>query len=346
MKRPTFHAVSGWSQTLLGTILFASASVPGVLTTGVLTTGALTTGALTTGAWTNCALGQDSIETNLKETSGKEKKGKSEEKSPLFMRVSQTDAGQPQALECAVAKYKIASGPYAGAVVDLIGAVHVGEKSYYQRLNSMFKSYEAILYELVAEATDKPQKSERRRGGNPISSIQTGMKDALKLSFQLEEIDYRAKNFVHADMNPSEFSDDMAKRNDGIISMAARLMGAGFALQGSKKSNDAQAEMTAAMLSRDPLRMRRAMANQFESLDNQMVGIADKDGKSTLLTERNAKAFSVLEEQLKAGKRKLGVFYGAGHFPDMHDRLIKDFGAELIETDWVEAWNLRTDAIK
>jgi hypothetical protein len=336
MKRPTFHAVSGWSQTLLGTILFASASVPGVLTTGVLTTGALT----------NCALGQDSNETNLKETSGKEKKGKSEEKSPLFMRVSQTDAGQPQALECAVAKYKIASGPYAGAVVDLIGAVHVGEKSYYQRLNSMFKSYEAILYELVAEATDKPQKSERRRGGNPISSIQTGMKDALKLSFQLEEIDYRAKNFVHADMNPSEFSDDMAKRNDGIISMAARLMGAGFALQGSKKSNDAQAEMTAAMLSRDPLRMRRAMANQFESLDNQMVGIADKDGKSTLLTERNAKAFSVLEEQLKAGKRKLGVFYGAGHFPDMHDRLIKDFGAELIETDWVEAWNLRTDAVK
>jgi hypothetical protein len=119
MKRPTFHAVSGWSQTLLGTILFASASVPGVWTIG----------ALTTGVSTNCALGQESSETNLKETSGKEKKGKSEEKSPLFMRVSQTDAGQPQALECAVAKYKIASGPYAGAVVDLIGAVHVGEKS-------------------------------------------------------------------------------------------------------------------------------------------------------------------------------------------------------------------------
>jgi hypothetical protein len=30
----------------------------------------------------------------------------------------------------------------------------------------------------------------------------------------------------------------------------------------------------------------------------------------------------------------------------MHERLLKDFGAELVETDWVEAWNLRSDAIK
>jgi len=275
------------------------------------------------------------------------KEQQEKEKTPLFLRVKESEEGVPEALECAVVSYRIASGPYAGAVVDLIGAVHIGEKSYYQRLNSMFKGYEALLYELVAESTDKPQRNQRRRsGGNPISSIQTGMKDALKLSFQLEEVDYRAKNFVHADMNPGEFSEDMAKRNDGLVSMMARLMGAGFALQGSRKASDNQSEMTAAMLSRDPLRMRRAMAKQFESLDNQMVGIADKDGKSTLLTERNAKAFSVLEEQLKAGKRKLGVFYGAGHFPDMHERLLKDFGAVLVETDWLEAWNLRSDAVK
>jgi len=268
-------------------------------------------------------------------------------KDPLFLRVKESQAGSPEALECAVVTYKIASGPYAGAMIDLIGAVHIGEQSYYQRLNSMFKGYEAVLYELVAESTDRPQKSQKRRGGgNPVSSLQTGMKDALKLSFQLDEIDYKAKNFVHADMNPSEFSQDMAKRNDGVVSIMARLMGAGFAMQTSKKANDNQAEMTAAMLSRDPLKMRRAMAKQFESVDNQMVGIADKDGKSTLLTERNAKAFSVLEEQLKAGKRKLGVFYGAGHFPDMHQRLLKDFGAELVQTDWVEAWNLRSDALK
>jgi hypothetical protein len=30
----------------------------------------------------------------------------------------------------------------------------------------------------------------------------------------------------------------------------------------------------------------------------------------------------------------------------MHDRLLRDFQAELVETDWVEAWNLRSDAVK
>lgn len=288
------------------------------------------------------AQAQDATEATKKEATEKA----SAPKTPPFMRVTESQSGTPEELQCAIAKYRIASGPYQGAEVHLIGAVHVGEKSYYQRLNSMFKSYEVILYELVAESTDRPRKNERRRGGNPVSSIQGGMKDALKLTFQLDEIDYQAKNFVHADMNPSEFSEDMSKRNDGIVSMMARVMGAGFATQSSKKVNEAQADMMSAMLSRDPVKLRRAMAKQFESLDNQMVGIADKDGKSTLLTERNAKAFSVLEEQLQAGKRKLGVFYGAGHFPDMHERLLRDFQAELVETDWVEAWNLRSDAVK
>ncbi len=303
----------------------------------------LALGLLASFLFTDAAIGQEKPE-GTQEQSVRESSAAS--KSPPFMRVLESEDGKPEELQCAIAKYRITTGPFQGAEVHLIGAVHVGEKSYYQRLNSMFKSYEVILYELVAESTDRPRKSERRGGGNPISSIQGGMKDALKLTFQLEEIDYQAKNFVHADMNPSEFSEDMSKRNDGIVSLMARVMGAGFATQTSKKVNEAQSEMMGAMLSGDPVKLRRAMAKQFESLDNQMVGIADKDGKSTLLTERNAKAFSVLEEQLQAGKRKLGVFYGAGHFPDMHDRLLRDFQAELVETDWVEAWNLRSDAVK
>ena len=301
--------------------------------------------ALLGGLGVTSVLAQDSSKKEVQEDATGQ--GAKKEKTPQFMRVSESESGEPESLQCAVAKYRITEGPYAGAVVELIGAVHIGEKSYYQRLNSLFKSYEVVLYELVAESTDRPKlDAPRRRGGNPVSSLQTGMKDALKLAFQLEEIDYQARNFVHADMNPSEFSQDMAKRNDGFISMAARLMGAGFATSSSKKNNDVQAEVMAAMMSRDPLKMRRAMAKQFESGDTQMVGIADKDGKSTLLTERNAKAFSVLESELQAGKRKLGVFYGAGHFPDMHKRLINDFKAVLEETDWVEAWNLRSDAIR
>ena len=43
-------------------------------------------------------------------------------------------------------------------VVDLIGAVHVGEKAYYEALNKQFEDYDAVLYELVApEGTRVPK---------------------------------------------------------------------------------------------------------------------------------------------------------------------------------------------
>ncbi len=99
--------------------------------------------------------------------------------------------------------YKADKGPYAGAEVDLIGAVHIADKSYYKTLNEMFRSYEALLYEMVTD----PEMVKQLKKGNvkdrsAISALQGGMKEALGLSFQLEEIDYDAKNFVHADMNP------------------------------------------------------------------------------------------------------------------------------------------------
>ena len=54
----------------------------------------------------------------------------------------------------------------SGFVVDLIGAVHVGEKSYYEALDKQFEDYDAVLYELVApEGTRVPKGS--KPGGHP-----------------------------------------------------------------------------------------------------------------------------------------------------------------------------------
>ena len=53
------------------------------------------------------------------------------------------------------------------------------------------------------------------------------------------------------------------------------------------------------------------------------------------------RALEVLEEQLKAGKRRIGIFYGAGHLPGMERRLIADFGLKRSNVHWIEAWNLR-----
>ena len=41
--------------------------------------------------------------------------------------------------------------------------------------------------------------------------------------------------------------------------------------------------------------------------------------------DRNAKAFSVLEDELAGDAKRVAVFYGAGHLPDMAQRLEDDF---------------------
>jgi hypothetical protein len=264
-----------------------------------------------------------------------------------FVRLVKNEDGGWRAMQTAIASYRLPSGPFAGAHIDLIGAVHVGEKKYYAELNRRFQEYDALLFELVADPDVRVATARQDRGVyNPLSAMQVGMKEALELTFQLDEIDYSRKNFVHADMTPDEFVQDMEKRRDNFLGMFARMVGASLAAQASESSANADAKMLAALMSDNrAISLRRVMAEQFESMDVQLSGLADPQGRSTLLTERNAKAMEVLRRQLEQGQRKLGVFYGAAHLADMDRRLIADFHAERGATHWLDAWRLdRQDA--
>ena len=267
------------------------------------------------------------------------KKGEdAKEKKPLFMRVKK-DGKRLVALQTAVAKYQ-KRGVIDGPEVTLIGAVHIAEATYYSRLNQLFRNFDSLLYEMVMDP-EMGVPDPEERGVSPVSTIQVGMKDALELSFQLDEIDYAAKNFVHADMTPQEFFDTMEKRKEGVMQMLFRSIGSSLAMQSSGKSTG-DVGLIAAMVSKDRAKaMRRAFADQMETMDGQMAALTGDDGKSTLITERNAKAFEVLTKELKAGKKKIGVFYGAGHLKDMHERLVEDYGMELVETEWMDAWDLK-----
>ncbi len=261
---------------------------------------------------------------------------------PSFLRIKKSDKGEPESMQVAIARYTFDEGEYKGRTVDLIGAVHVATHAYYQELNKRFKSYDAMLYELVADpSANKPDKRAERGGFNPLGAMQTGMKDVLDLKFQLDEVDYSPSNFVHADMSGEDFLEDMSQRGDSFIGLIARMMGAGLAVQNTKKGSSQQTEMLAAALSKDTMKLRRVMADQFESMDSQMAAMAHKDGKSTLVTERNTKAFLVMEKELKAGKKKLAIFYGAAHLLDMHQRLLKDYKATQTKVEWLDAWPLK-----
>ncbi len=256
-----------------------------------------------------------------------------------FLRVTRDDDGNPLSLDTAVVSYIAAMGGNKGLRVDLVGAVHVGEKSYYEALNGLFNEYDVVLYELVAPEGTRIEKGAKADSRHPLGMMQGGMKDMLKLEHQLEQVDYTKENFVHADMSPEDFAKSMKDRGESFLGMFFRAMGQGMAQQ-SKENQVSDADILIALFSRDrDLKLKQLMATQFEDLETAMTAFSGPDG-STIIHERNNVALAVLGEQIKAGKKKIAVFYGAGHLPDMHEKLEKDFQLTRDNVRWLPAWKL------
>lgn len=228
----------------------------------------------------------------------------------------------------------------AGLTVDLIGVVHVGEKEYYEKLNELFKQYDALLYELVAPPNTKvPKDAKQRTPGSAVGMMQTGMTDMLDLDYQLHYIDYHQDNFVHADMSPEQFAKKMEERGESFFQMFMKAMGQSMAKQGKSGGSNDMAILSAMFSGNRSLELKRVMAEQFEDMETQMSMFEGKDG-STIITERNKVALQVLAAQIKAGKKKIGIFYGAGHMADMEKRLLDEFGVERKGDTWLTAWDL------
>jgi hypothetical protein len=143
-------------------------------------------------------------------------------------------------------------------------------------------------------------------------------------------------------MSPDEFADSMKSRDEGFVQMYFRMVGQSIGQQSKTaaegKSYDVQ--MLASLLAGDRARrMKVVLAGQLADLETLFLDMGGKKG-STLITERNKVALTVLREQLAAGKQRLAVFYGAGHLTDMDQRLRREFGMQPVSITWLTAWDL------
>ncbi len=290
--------------------------------------------------------GGDQLAVNLQETQedeGKKPAAKRTKKdSEHFMRIRKDSKGRDVALETSITRYEMTNDKGVRITVDLIGAVHIGEKEYFEKLNKRFEKYESMLYELVApEGTVIPKGGGAREGipTNPIAAMQVGMQKALGLEFQLQHIDYTKKNFKHADMTPEEFADSMASNDESIAKYAMRAIGQSMAMQSAGQGGDSVGMLFAMFSKNKELRLRRTFAKQIQNMEAGMVVFKGKDG-STIIDHRNAKCMKVLEEEIATGKRNIAIFYGAGHLPDMQRRLTSDFKMKRAGQEWFEAWSL------
>jgi hypothetical protein len=236
-----------------------------------------------------------------------------------------------------------------GLEVDLIGAIHIADQSYYDTLNESFKGYDALLYEMVGSEREGPLQpgdlDRDGRGSNPIRSLQVMMQKTLELDYQLEGIDYTAKNFVHADMDAETFSTLQEERKEGLLKLVLQSYKAQFKMmaEGKAPASLGIADVIKILLSGDSASgLKLVLGRQFDQIE-YLITAMEPEGGSVILTERNKVALKVLREQIDKGSKKIGIFYGAAHLNDMEQRLIDEFGLEKGRVVWNDAWTIKNE---
>jgi hypothetical protein len=233
------------------------------------------------------------------------------------------------------------------AKVDLVGAIHIADKAYFDGLNVRFKGYEAVLYELVGpsiEERNKPdaQKEPLQQKLQWVGQLQTMMRDTLKLHGQLEGIDYTARNFVHADMDMSQFTQTQDQKQESFLTLYLKAVQAQKSINAERGVNSDAAGMVMLLkiltMKDSSIELKRLLAREFDSVEDIMAGVESGDG-TVLVGERNRVALEVMDQQLAAGKKRMAIFYGAAHLADMEERLLKK-GFKRGKVEWLKAWNL------
>ncbi len=226
-----------------------------------------------------------------------------------------------------------------GVTVNLIGAIHIADAKYYTQLNKEFKNYDALLFEMVGGDKMKAGKAKdaKKKAKDPmmamLGNVYGMISKLLKLQSQKDGIDYTAKNFVHADLSLEEFEKLQAEKGESLL---------GFAMQNAQnggkrgaKQPDMQKLLTA-VLSGNANGIKLELVDTLGGAADQMAGMM---GQSVIIGDRNKACLKVLIEQTKAGKKKLGIFYGAAHFPDMEKDMLK-MGYKKTGHRWLTAWDI------
>lgn len=251
-----------------------------------------------------------------------------------FIRVKETET--EARLQTAVVRYE-----REGVKVDLIGAIHLADKRYYKHLNRKFEDYEVLLFEMVGGERlggegEVPEavEEEEAAGGNleGLAMLYGSMEKALGLESQARWIDYTAENFVHADLTMAEFNVLQKERGESLLSFVMQV-----ARNAEKPKRDPNTlRLMRGLLSGRSDLVKLEMMHSMAAGDKQVKGMEDE---SVIITDRNVRCLEVMDGEVEKGRRKLGIFYGAAHFPDMEDRLLK-MGFERKGAGWVTAWRV------
>ncbi|MCF6310937.1 MAG: hypothetical protein L3J39_00655 [Verrucomicrobiales bacterium] len=234
-----------------------------------------------------------------------------------------------------------------GATVDLIAVVHIGDQAYYDDLDNRMITYEGVLYEMVGGPYNQKVEESAPAQGTPLAALTMlhgMMQTLLQLEYQKDGIDYLRGNFIHADVDWEKFQALSEQRNQTLVTWFERAIALANSEQipGIPNNEEESQEMLTALLTAvingDAATIKRVLAPILSEAETLITRLEGEQG-TIIVTERNKIAFEVLHEQLRFGKRKLAVLYGAGHMPDLEKRLQK-LGFHKTNTEWKTAWDI------
>lgn len=170
--------------------------------------------------------------------------------------------------------------------------------------------------------------------------IQAQLANALRVSFQLDEMDMTNPKWINADIDINELQSQLAEMgegNDMILeliegnSFQAKLMG--FALKFVARSPMMSSMMKLVMMDMLALMESSEMLAQFDAIEK------------VILHGRNDTVIEYLTKELAKDNqgKDIAIFYGAAHMPGIEESIINDLGYEFESDTWTQAMSVTTE---
>ncbi|GIW70947.1 MAG: hypothetical protein KatS3mg102_0489 [Planctomycetota bacterium] len=260
-----------------------------------------------------------------------------------------------------------------GQQVSLVGVVHIGDPAYYRELQRRLDGHDLVLFEGVGadssadisgmqlpDAEARRRELERGAAGpapfadevpalDPLSRLQSFMGEVLDLSFQKDGIDYRRSWWKPADVTGEELLRLLAEQDFDALELLRQAVDqrARAELEGAVVR--ALQSLAESLVTGKPLRI--VLKEAFgELLAVQMAELGqagteegprlDPFNAAIILGRNQVAEQKVLQALRIEDARRIALFYGAGHMPDLERRL-EHHGLTRAAVEWLPAWDMR-----
>lgn len=217
-------------------------------------------------------------------------------------------------------------------VVWLVGAIHIGQKSYYQGLQRLLDYSDQVFYEGVKAGAGAAAPKVASTGKGPKATYQI-LSDAIGLDFQLVDIDYTKPNWTNVDLTWAELDALNKAQANGKPSQFDQI-------KGMLDPNGPAAKSLSGV-------MGMATPGMKEAIKLFMIKAAGSEGgpgldpatERIILQARNKTVVDAIDAATlaPAPPRAIAVFYGAKHMADLQATLVSKYGYTLDEKRWFPA---------